>query len=181
MNNVYGDLFEQIGFDAICITTNGFIKKNGDAVMGKGCAARAKREWPGIDKKLGENIILSGNVPSFLHKAKAYDVLSFPVKPRTIICNNDRSNVVTHMRTQFSPGSHVPGWAAIANIKIIENSAKNLVKFANQYEYKKIALPRPGCGAGELEWENVKPILSNILDNRFYSVTYLPKNKVPVW
>ena len=44
-----------------CITTNGFVKKNGEAVMGRGCAKEACERYPGLAKQLGEKIIKKGN------------------------------------------------------------------------------------------------------------------------
>lgn len=172
MKLIYGDLFDQHSADAICITTNGFVKKNGRAVMGKGCASRAKEKWSGIDKELGTNIITIGNVPAPLHETKNYNVLSFPVKPKYIFCNKDKSNVVTHMRKRFNSGEKVPGWAAIANVKIIERSARKLIQLTNMLDYKNIILPRPGCGAGELNWLEVYDIISPILDDRFKVITF---------
>ena len=172
MRITYGNLFDQLNADAICITTNGTVKSNGNAVMGRGCAANAKKKWPGIDKELGTNILIIGNVPAHIHETENYSVLSFPVKPKYVICNADKSNVVAHMKKQFKPGNRVPGWAAVANIKIIESSAKKLVELADTYGYKKIVLPRPGCGAGELNWENVHPVISLILDERFEVITF---------
>ena len=37
MKEIRGDLFTQEA-DTICITTNGFVKANGECVMGRGCA-----------------------------------------------------------------------------------------------------------------------------------------------
>lgn len=41
-NEVVGNMWA-IPADAYCITTNGFVKKNGEAVMGAGCAKEARR------------------------------------------------------------------------------------------------------------------------------------------
>jgi hypothetical protein len=60
----------------ICITTNGFIKKDGTAVMGRGCANEARSRIPGIAKILGLHIKFNGNVAAYLTP----DVISFPVK-----------------------------------------------------------------------------------------------------
>ena len=90
MINIYGDLFKQTDFDAICITTNGFIKRDGTAVMGKGCAYVAKQRYPNIEKRLATNIISEGNIPTMLLSSSEnlpYDILSFPVKPKQVLLN----------------------------------------------------------------------------------------------
>ena len=39
------------------------------------------------------------------------------------------------------------------------------------YDLKNVALPRPGCANGGLNWEDVKPHLERILDDRVTIVT----------
>ena len=145
--------------------------------MGKGCAATAKQKWPNISKELAKNLITIGNIPTPILTSSElpYDVLSFPVKPRTVVCNENKTNVVSHMRKQFKPGAVVPGWASVADLNIIKNSAEHLVNLAEDKKYKRIVIPRPGCGAGELNWELVKNVISPILDNRFYIITFPPR------
>lgn len=45
----------------ICITTNGFIRHNGECVMGRGCAAEAKRRFPALPAELGAVLREAGN------------------------------------------------------------------------------------------------------------------------
>jgi len=65
-----------------------------------------------------------------------------------------------------------PGFLAKADLDIIVKSAKELVKLTDDEGYKSVVLPRPGCGAGELKWEDVKPHLEEIFDDRFFIITY---------
>jgi hypothetical protein len=97
-------------------------------------------------------------------------IISFPVKPVT--GKSAGTNVVRHMRNQFPEGSTVPGWACVADLKIIKKSCKELVALTDKHGWKKVLLPRPGCGAGELQWAEVKKVIEKYLDNRFVSVTY---------
>lgn len=60
----------------LCITTNGFIKKNGCNVMGAGIALEARKKFPGIDKKFGDLIKNNGHIVQPIHDR----LLSFPVK-----------------------------------------------------------------------------------------------------
>lgn len=45
----------------ILLTTNGFVKKDGKAVMGRGCAAEAVRYIPDVQHYLAEHIRVNGN------------------------------------------------------------------------------------------------------------------------
>lgn len=51
-----GSLFylSQNEHEAVVVTTNGVIRKNGDAVLGKGQALEAKKLVPGLEHQLGE-------------------------------------------------------------------------------------------------------------------------------
>ena len=75
-----------------------------------------------------------------------------------------------HLKNTFNDGDDIPGWAVKAELEIIENSARELVKLADIYKWRKIILPRPGCGAGGLKWKEVRPIIS-FLDDRFFVIT----------
>lgn len=169
MKEMRGNMFE-IDCDALCVTTNGFVKANGECVMGRGIAKQIKQYIPTIAKDLGKLIKAKGNNVHLIYpKSDVPAVLSFPVKPVSKICES-HNDYVSHMN--FNIGDTIAGWACKADIEIIEKSAYQLAELANQNDWKTIILPRAGCGAGELEWVNVKPILDNILDDRFIAVTY---------
>lgn len=170
MIEIKGNLFDE-PCDAFCITTNGFIKKDGSCVMGRGCAKQAATRWPVLPKVLGRNINDYGNVvlaPLFLSDGRY--LLSFPVKPASVVFNGN--NCVKHMLNKFNVGDVVPGWAALANIELIKTSATQLVYLTNTYGWDKVVLPRPGCGAGELSWDTVRHELNQILDDHFYAITF---------
>lgn len=169
MIEIRGNLFAQNNADAIAITTNGFVKKNGEAVMGKGCAKQAANMMPSLPKILGKKIREAGNVTQILVDRKnRIPLISFPVKPIMEISNGN--NYVSHMN--FPKGKSIPGWACLADADIIVKSANELVKLADERGWNKIVIPRPGCGAGELSWDEIKPLLDKILDDRFYSITF---------
>ena len=159
----YGDLWDG---DIVVITTNGFVKRDGCCVMGRGCAKEAKERYPHIDYLLGQSIKQLGNKVLYLGvQQDGKHLLSFPVKPVTIV--NNGTNIVKHMTTKFKIGEVVPGWAAKADIQIIHKSVIELRHLVNKLGFKEVYMPRPGCGAGELKWKEVKPILAKYLDDRF--------------
>ena len=168
----YGDLIEEkLGDDCvICITTNGFVKKTGQAVMGKGIAKQIKDKISKIDIQLGNIIRIAGNEVNVIRDYDKTKIVAFPVKPDKIYVDNpDKVNfAVNHMRHKFKMYDTIPGWACVADIEIIYESTKRLVQLADKNKWNEIYLPKPGCGAGELEWEDVSPIMEELLDDRFY-------------
>jgi len=130
----------------ICITTNSFIKRTGELVMGKGTALRAKMLYPDLPLILGYKIKRKGNV--------------------CLVCLEKR--IITF------PTKHA--WFEPANVVLIEQSCQQLVKiwdFLNLNENQgDCYLPRPGCGNGKLDYESqVKPILEKYLDSRFIVIS----------
>lgn len=125
----------------ICITTNGFVKANGDAVMGRGCAAECVKLLPFIQGTLGHHIKQHGNVAGYLFTPDSpYGGLAtFPVKHK---------------------------WFEQADLELIKQSTAWLHNEAtvNHPEWKYL-LPRPGCGNGKLKYEDVRPLLINLPDN----------------
>jgi O-acetyl-ADP-ribose deacetylase (regulator of RNase III) len=63
-------------------------------------------------------------------------------------------------------------WWENADFDLIEQSTIELKSIADRKKYDTIVLPRPGCGNGGLDWEDVKPILETHFDNRFYVITW---------
>ena len=141
MIEIRGNIFDQ-KCDAICITTNGIIKKNGEAVMGAGIALQAKIKYPQLPKLLAEKIAQEGN-----------RVYSFKL-------DDDRS-IVT-----FPTKNH---WRDDSDIELIKQSLLQLVWMTTQNEWEKVCLPRPGCSNGKLKWTDVKRYVSK-LDDRFIVV-----------
>lgn len=144
MKEVTGNLWTYPA-DVRVITTNGTVKKNGECVMGRGCAAEAKQRWPDVPKMLGAHLEARGNIPMRFPDNLGLVLLSLPVKHQ---------------------------WYEKADPKLIEVSAKILAAWADLHKWETLVLPRPGCGNGGLRWENVKPVLEPILDDRFHVITF---------
>ena len=154
-----------------CITINGYVRKDGQAVMGRGIALQARRRFPGIAHRLGTQLGILGNHVQFV----APRLLGFPVKP--VQGTSNGANVVAHMCKKFPPGSTVPGWAMLADPCIIERSLLEVATMREPYGWGDVFLPRPGCGAGGLDWEaQVKPLCEQYGD--WLIVVTLPTNSL---
>ena len=141
--NIWNGL-EDPQVDAICVTTNGVLKRNGALVMGAGIALQARQMFPGIDAIAGPLVELRGNVVHPLWTANGTRIVSFPTK------NN---------------------WLDQSSISLILRSAGQLVELADNNHWGRVLLTRPGCGNGGLSWVVVRKVIEPLLDDRFVVVT----------
>lgn len=153
MKEITGNLWDFISKPnvVICITTNGFVKRNGQAVMGRGCAKELADKVSHFPAMLGQAIQKNGNVVQAFGATIdciTTQIITFPVKHK---------------------------WFDNADLLLIEKSAKELKLFADKYNDHTFYLPRPGCGNGNLRWEDVKPVIENILPDNVKVITYAPK------
>lgn len=140
------DMFEE-PCDARCITTNGFIKANGNGVMGAGVAAVMQKLYPDAPKWLGQNLAEHGNHVQFLRKPDLEDLVAYVMFP------------VKHV------------WYDKADLELIERSANELMQLVDEQLWQKVLLPRPGCGNGRLNWKKeVKPVVERVFDDRIWVV-----------
>lgn len=145
-------LYPKTEHDAVVVTTNGVLKKDGKAVMGAGIAKSARDAFIGIDVKLGQMLRAYGNHTAHLGKYN-YNYMG--------------SDIPMHILTM--PTKH--HWKDNSDINLIKRSAEELMILANIIGLKTIYMPAPGCNNGHLDWETqVKPILEPILDDRFIVV-----------
>jgi hypothetical protein len=163
MIEVECDLWGFSHCDAKVITTNGSVTGAGVAVMGRGVARQAATRWPDIPLTLGNMITTSGlhvgslgnfsyqphlevHIPTaYQRPTRTFELVSFPVKEQ---------------------------WQHHAQLWLIRRSCEELVQLADYKDWTFVQLPRPGCGNGGLTWDQVQPLLTGILDNRF-QVTHL--------
>ena len=140
MIEVTGDLWEYSA-DVRVITTNGDVNRFGRAVMSRGVALQAKQRYRDLDVVLAQDLEQHG-----LRVA----VLPFDVVPPIVV---------------FPVKYH---WHQKANLKLIARSARELVKLIESHTT--VVMPRPGCGNGGLNWEDVKPVIAPILKSRRFVI-----------
>lgn len=129
--------------EAMTVTTNGMIKNNGHAVMGRGIAKSVEDRYQ-VSGKLASHLRQNGNVPCDLGIYDGFHVLSFPTK-------ND--------------------WRDDSDLNLIVDSARGLMQLADELGLERVYITKPGCGAGRLDWDNVvKPAIKQVLDDRFVVV-----------
>lgn len=129
----------------VCITTNGYVKGNGECVMGRGTAQQAARKFKNLPYELGNMIKLHGN---HVHVFPKYRVITFPVKHN---------------------------WFDDADLELIKASADELMEALEHLGNGPVYLPKPGCGNGNLKWTAVWMVIDPILDDRVVIVDYEPR------
>lgn len=145
VNEIEDDIFA-VGADAICCTTNMVVKTNGELVMGAGVAKAFARKYPDLPKIWGERTrqIKKGKLRSnLILTLKDVWLVSFPTKY---------------------------DWRERSDLDLIKRSALQLYVVAEAMGWNRVILPRPGCANGGLDWEVVKPVLQEILDERFWII-----------
>ena len=163
MYEIVGDLFSCEKADAICITTNGYVNKQGALTMGKGCAGEAKYRWPGIQILAGGMVESNGNKVFLLTDTKDGKI-SLPAR-----LGWPYVEVPYHILT-FPTKHH---WKDPSSLDLITQSCQQLVELTDAHGFESVVIPRPGCGLGQLSWDEVRPICQDILyDERFWIITF---------
>lgn len=145
MKELHGNLWDMQG-DWLCITTNGMIRKDGTAVMGRGIALQAKERVTDIEKSLAKSLTAKGNVVSVIGRYQNKWIVAFPTKHH---------------------------WRDDSTIELIQTSARQLKEHFDKQPIKPLVLlPRPGCANGKLNWDDVKRAIEPILtDDHFIIVS----------
>lgn len=119
----------------LCILTNNTVLSNGKNIMGGGIAKEALVRNPDLNLKCAQCI-----------------------KDNKYILGNDLKTGAILMR--FPTKNNV--WED-SELELIADSLYHLKKYAIQNPNLKIYLPRPGCGLGGLDWEDVKELCESYL------------------
>lgn len=56
------------------------------------------------------------------------------------------------------------------DMHLIRRSCYELVSLVDRCRWSRVIVPRPGCGAGGLEWNEVRKVLVRIFDERFHVI-----------
>ncbi len=128
MKEIIGNLWEEPA-DYRVITTNGFIKNNGSAVMGRGVALQAKNRYADVEVLLGRQIRANGLRVTII---LPLNLIAFPVKYN---------------------------WWEPADLILIQKSLRELNILARSLRPEVLVMPMPGVGNGQRKEEEVLPLM----------------------
>lgn len=111
-------------------------------VMGRGCAAEAAQRYPGLPAYAGRRVAENGNV---VQSVAHHRLILFPVKHH---------------------------WRDPAKLSLIAKSAIRLAELTEDHDLGTVVLPRPGCGAGQLDWSDVRDLIAPILPDSVHVITF---------
>lgn len=161
-----GNIWDFLGIaDAICITTNGYVRAGGRAVMGRGTALQARSRYSDVERNLSTHLRVYGNVPGILTVDRRTSIVSFPTKIEGME-NPPKHLILPASKFLYENKSYVYGYHLKSFLYLIVESAKKLNKLADESDWDSIVLPKVGCGEGGLEWDQVSKSL-RFLDDRF--------------
>ena len=122
--------------------------------MGKGIAKSYKRLFPEMFKEYQE-LCENGKIDIgvlWVYRTSHKWVLNFPTKEH---------------------------WRQASKIEYIEKGLKEFLKCYESMRISSIAFPRIGCGNGELDWNDVKPLMESYLKNLPIDI-YIYETHVPL-
>jgi len=153
MKEIQGDIWQSKA-DYICITTNGIVKKDGCLVMGAGIAKEAADRFPELSFDLGDLVSIGGN---HVYATNYFYGIEFGKVYSGKYCIPIPEDTLDNGRILSFPTKH--HFKAKSDLKLIKQSCTELRRVVGTFGSKTIAIPRPGCGCGGLDWKDVKPVL----------------------
>ncbi len=146
MKKVTGDIWDyhDRGY-WIVIPTNGEVRANGKAVMGKGLALQASKRIPWLAERLGIRLKTMGNQ---LYVYSTVKIIAFPTKHN---------------------------WRDPSDIDLIRKSAESMFRFFEHHADLEnepwAVIPKVGCGLGQLDWADVEPVLDQYLPDNVWVIS----------
>ena len=147
-----GNIWDCESTHLLVIPTNIGYKADGRNVMGRGLALQAAKRHREFALWYGRICQDKGAKTPVVRFGKTA-LIAFPVKP-------------------LNPNAPWLSWKSHADLSLIERSVRQLSQFPGK---EPIMVPLVGCGNGQLDMGEVRPILDRYLSDERYTLI-LPKN-----
>lgn len=137
MKEAAGNIFSG-SHDWLVFTANSTVTKDGRLVMGAGIAKQVLERYPGIDRFFGSVLQDNGYAGGRYNLAAHY------------------GHRVMALQTKID-------WRNASDLNLVVESVSYLAGFSLFRPTETIATVRPGCGLGNLDWDQVKPRIAPLL------------------
>ncbi len=145
-----GDMWSVFGkTDLFLITTNPIIRKDGAVVMGRGIAKEMATRFPQLPYVFAERYLEAKHEQDYVDPLAMYYVGTIGIFGNQLV-------------SWFMVKDH---WQSPAKLNIIEQSTRELLRYANFQPARRFDLNFPGIGNGKLAREDVLPIIEQLPDN----------------
>lgn len=129
-------VFDEV--DYFIVTTNSFVKQNGELVMGRGIAKQVRDKFPGIAAELGQAVKDHSEHLGHYGLVATGKIGAFQVK--------------FHFKDR-------------ASLELIAENLYRFAKYAREHSDISFAMNFPGIGNGGLAPHWIKPLLDQLPDN----------------
>lgn len=133
-------------YDGIVCTINQMIKKDGCLIMGAGIAKQFAEKFPKLPEIWGDHV----------QNKQSYITTIFTPLNKLGYENQDKYVIGLPTKIHFAYNS---------DIGVIKNSCAVLRAGIEALGLQKVLMPKPGCGLGKLEWDNVKSEIESFLNS----------------
>lgn len=152
----------------VVIPTNGNVTKLTEAVMGKGLALQAKKKFPELPRELGEKLAYYGNTVNIFPK---YRLITVPTKQD--FKEDSTLDLLTKSLNELK---------ICLDFLFMENFSSTIAEclfdkngdviIEQVKKVNAVYIPQLGCGAGHLNWKDVKKLITKTLkDDRIVLVS----------
>ncbi len=131
----------------LVVTTNNFVTRSGNLVMGTGAAKEAADRIPGIEKECGNAVLENGSRYGFLE-----------VRPPRPEEGERGKRGFGIFQTKNDPQKP-------SDLSLIKNSVEKLNEYARSHPDVQIRMNYPGIGYGRLKRKDVEPLLMVLPEN----------------
>jgi hypothetical protein len=135
--------------EAILVTCNSYIRKDGEVVMGRGAALEFKERFPLLP------IIFGDQISRHYGALKKYGILLSSISGYTFRSGQKYLGLFQVKYHFKNP----------ADISLIEFSTNGLMKFIKDIPLNSVSMNFPGVGYGRLQRELILPIIEKLPDN----------------
>lgn len=144
----FWDEYIEQNYNAIVVTTNCIVKKDGCLVMGAGIALDFNKRFPGLSYDLGKR------TKAHIEQGRRGSI--------SVVDFMDTAPYIISLPTKID-------WRESSILSMIKENCYHIQIVADAFNWRKILMTRPGCGLGGLNWKDVKETI-NFLDDRFVVV-----------